>query len=215
MFRKLNLLLRGILVFKDWPLWILDRFKLLKPNRVVLFRLRSGISFFLIQDGRKSAGEQGFGSFQEIFVEDRYNKYYKLKPGDNVLDIGSGIGEYLVYAVKKGATAVGYEADDKRVLFSRLNLLANGVEEEVYQKYVTSLDGVSGTDFLKMDIEGGEFEIFKNTKDLRKFKNIGMEFHDSPEPLEEKLKSQGFEVKTEYLGEKCGYLYATQNKAQA
>ncbi|MEK7546588.1 MAG: FkbM family methyltransferase [Patescibacteria group bacterium] len=212
MMRKLNLLIRGVLVFKDWPLWVLDRFKLLKPHKVILFRLRNGISFFLMQDGRKNAGEQGFGSFQEIFIEDRYNKCYKLKSGDAVLDIGSGIGEYLVYALKKGATAIGYEADERRVLFSRLNLLANRVEAEVNQKYVSSLDDVSGADFLKMDIEGGEFKIFRNTKDLRKFKNIAMEFHRLPEPIEEKLKAQGFDVKTEYTGDKCGYLYATLNK---
>lgn len=80
---------------------------------------------------------------------------------------------------------------------------------DVFLKKVVSLDDVDGADFLKMDIEGGEFEIFRNTKDFRKFKNIGMEFHYAPGVIEEKLKAQGFDVNTEYTGEECGYLYAT------
>ncbi|MBI4085298.1 MAG: FkbM family methyltransferase [Candidatus Liptonbacteria bacterium] len=205
MLTKLSLLVRGILTFKDWHLWVLDRFKLLDKSVPRLFRLRNGISFLLVQEGEI---EQGFGSFQEIFIEDRYNKYYKLKPGDTVLDIGSGIGEFLVYSAKRGAKATGYETIEKRLLLSKVNLSINKCNAEVSLKKVTSLDDIAGADFLKMDIEGGEFEVFKNTKDLRKFRNIAMEFHASPEHIEEKLKAHGFGVKTEYVGEKCGYLYA-------
>ncbi len=206
MFRKINLLIQGILTFKDWHLWVGDRFKILTPGKITLFRLRNGISFFLTQ------GEQGFGSFQEIFIEERYNKYYKIKSGDKIVDIGSGIGEYIVYSEKRGANAVGYEADEKRFLFSKLNILINKCKGETFHKRVVSLDdiGNSDIDFLKMDIEGGEFKIAENTKDFRRFKNIAMEFHDLPEPFENKLKGQNFDVKTEYTSKDSGYLYATR-----
>ncbi len=59
-----------------------------------------------------------------------------------------------------------------------------------------------------MDIEGGEFEIFKNSAHFGKFKNIGMEFHADPKPLEEKLTKEGFRVETEYISPDSGYLYA-------
>lgn len=205
--RRLKILIRGVLVFKDWHFWIADRFKLLKKDVPRLFRLRNGIAFIFVQEGEI---EQGFGSFQEIFVEEAYNKHYKIKKDDTVLDIGSGIGEYLVYAAKCGAKVTGYEALEKRFLFSKTNLLINKCGGEVFNKHIISLDDVAAADFLKMDIEGGEFEIAKNTKDFKRFKNITMEFHYSPRPLEEKLKSQGFEVKTEYTGENCGYLYASR-----
>ncbi len=89
----------------------------------------------------------------------------------------------------------------------KVNLFINKCRGETFCKKVISLDEVESADFLKMDIEGGKFEIFRNTKNFRKLKNMTIEFHDLPKPLEEKLKSQGFEVITEYTSENASYLY--------
>lgn len=46
-------------------------------------------------------------------------KLYKLKPGDVLVDLGSGDGVILRMASKLGARAVGYELNPLLVLFSR------------------------------------------------------------------------------------------------
>lgn len=188
--RRLELLIRAMFVFSpvSWGFWVLDRFRLL-PKGEHVFRLWNGILFSF--RAWEKFGDQGLGSLQEIFVEERYNKYYKLEGGVSVVDIGSGIGEYLVYAAKKDASVAGYEMNPERYRASLANLQANGCKAEVTLRNVVSLDDIPGADFLKMDIEGGEFEVFKNTKDFRKFKHIAIEFHDAPGRSKKNLKPRG------------------------
>jgi len=53
-------------------------------------------------------------------------------------------------------------------------------------------------DYLKMDIEGAEYQVFENAsyESLRRVRRIGMEYHGtgSYEKLLNRLKTAGFEV---------------------
>ena len=86
-----------------------------------------------------------------------------------------------------------------------------------------SLDGVfEGNalvtcDFLKMDCEGGEFDILFNASDttLGKIRNIGLEYHDgvtsfSHQDLVDYLQQRGFRVKltSNPVHSHLGFLYA-------
>lgn len=62
-------------------------------------------------------------------------------------------------------------------------------------------DGIAQCDLLKVDCEGGEFDILLNASDalLRRFRNICLEYHDALTPhrhteLVERFKAAGFEV---------------------
>lgn len=71
----------------------------------------------------------GYKEFKESYgtiLEPRFEelvKYFDIKPGMHVLDIGCGRGELVLYAVKKGASAVGIDySKDAIRLANRLYL---------------------------------------------------------------------------------------------
>lgn len=66
---------------------------------------------------------------------------------------------------------------------------------------VLDRDGIAQCDMLKVDCEGGEFDILLNAPDalLRRFRNISLEYHDAPTThrhgeLVERFKAAGFDV---------------------
>lgn len=80
---------------------------------------------------------------------------------------------------------------------------------------VFELCGVESFDFLKMDIEGAEREIFNNSSDdlLRRFKALAIEWHHSWEELEilaKRFRQLGFIVQPELLHGHIRYLMAKQ-----
>jgi FkbM family methyltransferase len=90
-----------------------------------------------------------------------------------------------------------------------------------------SVEGISLSDFLlknklsrisllKMDIEGGEYDVLENLPkdDWRKFENILLEYHDLPEKnhqqLAELIRRNGFslEIFSSHYDKKLGYMLA-------
>jgi hypothetical protein len=55
-------------------------------------------------------------------VRRSFDELYDVGPGDVVVDLGSGDGQVLVEAVRRGATGVGYELNPLLVMVSRLRL---------------------------------------------------------------------------------------------
>lgn len=53
-------------------------------------------------------------------VKQAFDELYKVKPGDVVVDVGSGDGVLLRAAVRRGAKAVGYELNPLLVLVTKL-----------------------------------------------------------------------------------------------
>ena len=55
----------------------------------------------------------------------------EIGPDDILYDLGSGDGRIVIEAVKGyGASAVGIEADPIRVLWSRMSLFLNGIQDK-------------------------------------------------------------------------------------
>ncbi len=82
--------------------------------------------------------------------------------------------------------------------------------EEVFK-----LTGVATFDFMKMDIEGAEREIFNNSSDalLLRFKALAIEWHHSWEELEnlaERFRKLGFIAQPELVQGHIRYLMARQ-----
>lgn len=66
--------------------------------------------------------------------------------------------------------------------------------------------------FLKVDIEGAEFEVLMNTPRhiFEKISHIALEYHRAPRELIMFLKQNGYVVNAFASGNQCGYIYASR-----
>ena len=179
--------------------------------------------------------------------------YGKVEKGRSIVDIGSNIGIYSIYAAMNGAQIVyAYEPceesfqmleknifenkfseiikpfnavvmghESKPVLFPRksdvMNALPTDIQEdsELY-KYVEVITFKEITDQLpentmvKMDCEGGEFDIVLNSE-ISAFNNvpeIRLEYHKGPhEQLFSKIIENGYELSFIEKGVDAGILW--------
>jgi len=121
------------------------------------------------------------------------------------LSLNTGSGEAVTFS-----TSSEHTADSSKMISVQAKNLAQIFKEEKIKK----------CDFLKMDCEGGEYDIFFNTPDriFSKLRYICMEYHDRITPykgsdLAKFLKKKGFAVTLSvnpYRNE-IGFLYA-ENK---
>jgi FkbM family methyltransferase len=102
-FRRVQLLARGIRIFKDWNIWLAERFGINRRTGLGTFRLRNGITFAI--DYSTSL----VGTFNEVWLMDFYEKHHRIQRGETVIDIGAHIGIFAVLAASKGATVYAYE----------------------------------------------------------------------------------------------------------
>lgn len=152
--RKVAVVVSGIRVFKDWPMWLGFRLGLLKrDSRERLFRTRRGEKYYFRADVCSGAGY-----FQEMYLQNNYFKTYSPKDGDVVVDIGAHIGIFsiMVAQSKQKLKILSYEPSPALYNFLRrnirLNVLDKGIravpvgvgEKEGVVKFYAS-DLVSGT----------------------------------------------------------------------
>ncbi|MGQ9864396.1 MAG: FkbM family methyltransferase [Bacteroidia bacterium] len=119
------------------------------------------------------------------------------RAGEGVLQVATD-APYANALVPKGAAAklFSFTAQEKITLISLGELLDRLGWEKV--------------DFLKLDCEGCEFEIFAHTPEemLRRVEVFHIEYHAPPKAIEEKLTALGYQVKR-FMGRwSFGYLYA-------
>lgn len=179
--------------------------------------------------------------------------YGKVEKGSSIVDIGSNIGIYSIYAAMNGSKIVyAYEPceesyqmleknifenkfaeiikpfnavvmgrESKPVLFPRksdvMNTLPTDIQEdsELY-KYVEVITFEEITrqlpenTMVKMDCEGGEFDILLNSK-ISAFNNvpeIRLEYHNGPrEQLFSKIKENGYKLSFIEKGVDAGILW--------
>jgi cyclopropane fatty-acyl-phospholipid synthase-like methyltransferase len=62
---------------------------------------------------------------------ERMLRLAKIKPGEKLVDIGSGDGRFLIEAAKQGADAVGYEINPLLIPWSRVRAHRAGVSNNV------------------------------------------------------------------------------------
>jgi len=144
----------------------------------------------------------------EFFNLDTYGWWYQVKPGDVVMDIGSCIGMFTCKALDQGAKHVYAVEPNIKLLHTTMVNAMPAISRSAEQR-VTPINafighsdhgfGVKGDqaphksfkqiieeyeidhlDFLKVDCEGGEYDIFikENYDFLRtKVNHIAMEVH--------------------------------------
>lgn len=141
--RRAKLFLDGFLMFKDWDLWLRERLHILPPKGRGLFRFRNGIVFHM------DFSRDSVGIFQEIWLKDVYEKHYKVKPGDVVIDIGAHIGSFAVFAATKGAKVYAYEPTPKTFELLRENAKGHAITP----RNLAVSDKAS--EVLMIEVEGG------------------------------------------------------------
>ena len=125
---------------------------------------------------------------REIWHEAEYEKHdVGIMPGDRVVDCGASIGIFARYAIHRGAASVvSVESDGGVYEYLRMNAqgerittLHGTVGGDYDIESIMRAGGIDGIDFLKVDIEGYEFDLFDRVSDetLAKVGKIAMEVH--------------------------------------
>lgn len=211
------------------------------PKRAVLLVLRAGpqlkINLSNIYD---------LGNVLEVFARKVYTPdLIRMQNIARVVDIGAATGDFSIYITSsnKDCHCISFEPNRDSFELCKENIKINNLENsiKVYPLAVSGKGGkikigekicdsvslgeifkdysISRCDLLKMDIEGGEYDIFFNIdKDiLDKINAIAMEYHifdndKNLDSLKRILTDAGFSIVTtpkNVYG--SGYLYAFKN----
>jgi len=201
-----------------------------------------GESFDVLWSGNKLHFERlDFGVVREIYGHLCYAEKGQLREARHILDLGANGGAFTVFALVEAphAQVHAVEAQSELVEIVKHNVKQNGYEERsliqcavvggFYDDWTKSLlksnpqlqefdireyiARVGNCDFLKCDVEGGEFQLFHG--DLtwtQSVKSMALEFHPTKgdvDELENILKAQGFRVeRVEHSS--LGYFYCTR-----
>ncbi len=202
-----------------------------------------GESFDIFWNGKKLHFDRlDFGVIREIYGHLCYATKGQLKEAHHILDLGANGGAFTVFALAEAPHAEVYavEAQSELAQIVKHNVKQNGYLERAvvecavvggfYDDWTKSLltlnpqvkefdirkyiSRVSTCDFLKCDVEGGEFPLFQG--DLtwtQAVKCMVLEFHPTQgnvDELEKILKAQDFKVKR--VEHSClGYFYCTRD----
>jgi len=125
-------------------------------------------------------------TIKEVILDHGYEKYRKVRKGDIVIDIGASLGDYSIYAAKKASHVYAVEMNKDSIKLMKKNIDINKTKKiTIISKQLKSLDHlfdqykINRCDFLKVDCEGNEYEIFHNVSilTLTKIKHIAFEIH--------------------------------------
>ncbi len=168
---------------------------------------------------------------QETFIFDIYNGDL-INKGDIVLDLGAAAGDFCFLASrrtgKRGKVIAiepnqnDFEIIKKNIEYNKIqNIIPlnigvgkDGVETITYRSNTYSFKSdtllnilnhlaINSADFIKMDIEGYEVDVIKNSPEV--FNNarvVAVEFHDTKEQVDSMLLNMGFKfypINTVYL----------------
>jgi len=178
-------------------------------------KLKNGLVF-------KDCVDEHASILHEVFGEECYTKYRKIGKKDIVVDAGASIGDFTLLALKSGARVFPFESSSKIQKMLIKNLIVNGHStQETFGKFDKySLKPFNRIDFLKIDIEGGEFDSILGMKnsDLKKARYVAMEVHHAcgdTNALIEKFERCGFKTALEQHpnSKDMGYIYARLAKS--
>lgn len=132
--------------------------------------------------------------FKEIWEDNEYERFgVNIEPGDVVVDCGGSIGLFAKFASERGASHI-YSFEVRSELCEYLDLNTknnlritavngfigdtNGEDHYDLKKIINTFD-LEKIDFLKIDIEGTEFQLIQNTspETFEKIHKISMEVH--------------------------------------
>lgn len=170
-------------------------------------------------------GSAFFGYGNEIYIEKKYfpSSDFKITPDMTVIDLGANVGVFTVLAAMLGKRVIAVEILQDLVGEIKKNVVVNNCANKVIvicgaigynightvreaaanvnkleMEDIIKKHNISIVDFLKIDIEGSEFDVIKKDSDwLLKVKLIAIEIHTEygdARNLKNILEEKGFEV---------------------
>jgi hypothetical protein len=163
-------------------------------------------------------------AMEEIFERDTYS-WLDVK-GRAVLDIGGFIGDTAIYFSVKGAREIWtYEPVKKYCQEAGKNLRLNDVtnvklhnepaSSKTIDRFAMEFKGRAKA--LKIECEGGEYEMVLKAKTLGDYDQIMIEYHYGYLDLAQKLRNENFVVeatrpKLDLFNKRMGFIYARKKK---
>lgn len=161
-------------------------FPLLSIKKEIIIKIKNKYSFYV-------SNFMDIWTLKEVIVDDQYRTKKMINKQDVVIDIGAAIGDFSILAAQKAKKVIAYECNDERVSLMKKNLKINKVtnvllKDAKAKSLAQILKGIGQCNFLKIDCEGCEYDIFKNAsaRDLDKIEFIAMEAHQ----FNKKMKKQ-------------------------
>lgn len=186
-----------------------------------------------------------FGLVREIYIRDCYFKWHPpaiYEGAKIVVDMGANRGAFSTLMATQAKFVVSIECQKQYVQLIRHNMRINDYKDYAIE---TAFIGESGLfsdsdspritidelfdryhldkiDFLKMDIEGSEFDLFRSGEWLQRVNAISMEVHPAygdPNSILKLMEKYGFTYKVADENLQCtndidnvSFLYAWKNK---
>jgi len=183
----------------------------------------------------------GFGVVREIYGHCCYVQPGELKNARNILDLGANGGAFSIFALAEAPQAKIHAVEAQMLMSEALShnaqqnkyserltietAVVGGFHNDWTQKeriknpnlqifdISSYMERVESCDFLKCDVEGGEFSLFQGDLDWTQVvKSMAIEYHPgcgAVDELENKLCDLGFHVRRADHG--ClGYFYCSR-----
>jgi len=160
-------------------------------KKPILIKIKNNLSFYV-------TNLMDIWTLNEVLIDQEYFQYKSIKKNDVVVDIGASIGDFSIYAEKKGAKRIiSYEMDKERIDLFNKNIKINRCKKIVIKNSkacslneVFRENNLQQCDFLKMDCEGCEYELFSNAskQTLKKISFIAMETHQFDDKMKKKYR---------------------------
>lgn len=110
--------------------------------------------------------------YDDIFPENQntYDFLHEdLKPGDNVLDVACGTGNYTIHLIKDGIAACGLDLEDAMIEQADKKAEVEGVTPDFVVSNMLDMDLVSDGDLRRIYIIGNSLVHLKSMEEVRSF----------------------------------------------
>ena len=194
-------------------------------------------------DQKIKDGSYSFGIVREIYLRDCYFRHHDpsvFSTSRTVLDLGANRGSFSVLMATHADQVICVDVVPDFADIIRQNMKINGFQNYVFDcaligdggsyagpvKSITTIEEILhrhhmlSVDFLKMDLEGSEFALFRSPSWLQCVKHLSMEVHPDYGDVQvilDTLKDFGFTyVVTDHLFRptvqlgKISYIYASK-----
>lgn len=121
---KISILLKALALVENWPTYIADYLGFKKG--LVTYHLRNGLSY------RLRAGTNDRNILNEVLFHQLYNPAgFEIKKGDMVMDIGTHVGIFSLFAAKTAEKVYSFEPMPENFTMLSENIRLNGAKNVV------------------------------------------------------------------------------------